>query len=121
MGLSGVFVNLGLYLVMTRGLEVRLEIASPVAIEISILWNFLHNNIWTFRNRRTNGSWVRKFWRFHAVAGLAGIVNYGVFLSLVMMLSLWDILAVLSGIGVGVLVNYSLNSLWTWKEIEVKS
>ncbi len=39
-GSSGVFVNLGGYLLLTRFADVPLEYASPIAIEASIIWNF---------------------------------------------------------------------------------
>jgi putative flippase GtrA len=49
-GLSGAFVNLGIFLLITR-LGVNKFIASPIAIETSIISNFLLNNYWTFRER----------------------------------------------------------------------
>ncbi len=39
-GGSGVLVNMGLLFILTSFLSVRLEIASPIAIELSILSNF---------------------------------------------------------------------------------
>ena len=62
-----------------------------------------------------------KLLRFHAVAALAGVTNYSLLLLLVKMLGWWDIAANLTGITVGMFVNYSMNSVWTWKELEHRS
>jgi dolichol-phosphate mannosyltransferase len=120
-GTSGVVVNMGFYILLTRVLGIPIEIASPIAIETSILSNFFLNNVWTFRNRKTENYWLTKLLRFHAVAALAGITNYSLLLLLVNMLGWWDIAANLTGIMVGMFVNYSMNSFWTWKELEHRS
>ena len=50
-GGSGVGVNLGIYALLTRGVDLTPAIASPIAIEISLLSNFLLNEHWTFSAR----------------------------------------------------------------------
>jgi dolichol-phosphate mannosyltransferase len=112
---------MGGYILLTRFLGRPIEIASLIAIETSILSNFFLNNVWTFRNRETENYWLTKLLRFHAVAALAGITNYSLLLLLVKALGWWDIFANLIGIMVGTLVNYSMNSVWTWKELARKS
>ena len=114
-GASGVVVNLGIYVLLTKLQKVPLEFASPIAIEISILSNFMLNNMWTFTRRNTRDALFRKLWRFHMVSGVAGLMNYSILLLLVRVFSLWDIFAYLTGIAAGTLVNYFLNSVWTWK------
>jgi dolichol-phosphate mannosyltransferase len=114
-GASGVLVNMGCYAAFTRLLGLPLEIASPIAIEFSILSNFTLNHLWTFRWRQTHGSWRDKIVKFHMVASLAAILNYATLLGLVNLLGVWDIAANLIGIAIGTIVNYSMNSFWTWK------
>ncbi len=114
-GGSGVLVNMGLLYILTRFLSVRLEIASVIAIETSILSNFFLNNLWTFKKRDTPVPfWIRLF-RYHLVTGLAGVVNYLILLLLVNTFGLHDMLSNLIGIVIGTFINYSLNSLWTWR------
>lgn len=117
-GFSGVFVNLGIYIFLTRVLGVALEVASPIAIEISIITNFLLNHYWTFNDRTTETSFFHKLFRFHMAAGVAGVVNYAVFLLLLNVFNMHDILSNIIGICAGALFNYFLNSYWTWKKIE---
>jgi dolichol-phosphate mannosyltransferase len=115
-GTSGVIVNMGLLIVLTRLFGIALEYASPVAIEISIISNFVLNNIWTFRARTIKSSLLKRFVRFHIVAFSAGIVNYITLLSLHYGVGLMDIIANLIGIAAATVVNYVLNSRWTWKK-----
>jgi dolichol-phosphate mannosyltransferase len=113
-GGSGVLVNMGLLFILTRFLSVRLEIASPIAIEVSILSNFTLNNLWTFKKRNTHVPFWSRLFRYHLVTGLAGIVNYLVLLLFVNSFGLHDMLSNLIGILIGTIITYSLNSLWTW-------
>jgi len=115
-GTSGVFVNMGLLIILTRMFGLALEYASPIAIEISIISNFVLNNIWTFRARIVKTSLLKRFFRFHIVAFSAGIVNYITLLSLHYGVGLMDIIANLIGIAAATVVNYVLNSRWTWKK-----
>ena len=100
-------------------MSVPVELAPPIAIEVSIISNFLLNHYWTFTGRTTETSFLRKLFRFHLAAGVAGILNYTVFLMLLKAFNLHDILSNIIGISLGALVNYFLNSYWTWKQIEV--
>ena len=115
-GASSVLVNLGIYILLTRLFKLPLEIASPIAIETSILSNFTLNHIFTFKNRQTETRLTTKLARFHVASGLAGVTNYITLLGLVHLAGLWDILSNLIGIGVGTMINYYVNSRWTWKE-----
>jgi dolichol-phosphate mannosyltransferase len=114
-GTSGVFVNMGLYIFLTRLMGITLEYASPIAIEISIISNFILNNIWTFKSRTGKSSLSKRFIRFHIVAFTAGVVNYITLLSFVYGVGMMDVIANLIGIGAATIVNYVLNSRWTWK------
>ena len=42
-GFSGLFVNLGLYICLTRLFTIDMTVSSPIAIELSIISNFILN------------------------------------------------------------------------------
>ena len=114
-GLSGVFVNLGSFQLLTA-LGVHRYLASPIAIELSIISNFLVNNYWTFADRElADGKRIRGL-KFNVVSLLALAVSYGTFLLLSLLLPqvapVW-----LQGLAIvpAVLVNYFLNSYWTFR------
>lgn len=114
-GVSGVFVNLGLYLFLTRYYEISEVVAPLIAIESALISNFILNNFWTFGKRVTQSRIRVKFIKFHLVSGLSALINYSVFLALFLVFGLFDILANLIGIGLAAIVNYLINSNWTWK------
>lgn len=117
-GGSGVVVNLGFFTVFLLA-GINKYIASPLAIELSILSNFLLNNYWTFRWRNTKGRVYHKGLMFNAVSLAALGVSYGTFIAL--SISFPDFPPQLSqfiGIVPATLVNYFLNSYWTFRHVE---
>ncbi len=115
-GLSGVGVNLGIYALLTRYYGLSEVIAPIFSIEAALISNFLLNNFWTF-GKRLNQSKIRvKFLKFHLVSGFAAIINYLIFLTLFFTFGIYDILANLIGIAIAAIVNYIINSNWTWKD-----
>ena len=88
-----------------------------IAIELSIISNFLINNYWTFADRELVGAKRIRGLKFNVVSLLSLAVSYGTFLLLSLLLPrvapLW-----LQGLAIipAVLVNYFLNSYWTFRE-----
>ena len=115
-GASGVFVNLGLYTFLTRYYEMSEVLAPLISIESALISNFILNNFWTFGKRITNSRIRVKFVKFHLVSGLSALMNYLVFLTLFLAFGLYDILANFIGIVLAAIVNYLINSNWTWKD-----
>ena len=109
-GFFGAMVNLGIYLICNRYLKINLEVASLIAIEISIISNFILNNYWTFKNREKNLSMLRRLVNFHIAASITGIIFYYLFfLFLVTTLMLNDILSILFAIATGTIANFAIN------------
>ena len=115
-GFSGVIVNLGLYAILTRVFGFSEIIAPLISIETSLLTNFLLNNFWTFKKREIKSSLYKRFLQFHIASGGAACLNYLTFLFVFAILGLHDILANLIGIGVAAILNYLINSNWTWRK-----
>ena len=113
-GASGVLVNLGIYIILTRIFKLEFAVAALIGIECSILTNFVLNHGWTFRKRKSKDHVFTKLLKFHVVAGIAGVVNYAIFVALVYLFGFYDILSNCIGIIIGTLINYVLNSIWTW-------
>lgn len=115
-GASGVVVNLGAFSVML-GLGVDKYIASPIAIELSILTNFFLNNYWTFAARNTRDRTRIKGLKFNAVSLVSLGVSYTTFVVLATLLPHWTPqVHQLIGIVPATLVNYFLNAYWTFRE-----
>jgi dolichol-phosphate mannosyltransferase len=115
-GASGVFVNLALFSLLLK-IGVNQYIGSPVAIEASIVSNFLLNNYWTFRQRRT-GSRVRiRGLKYNAVSLFALLISFGTFVALRFLQPNGSpIVHQFAGIVPATVVNYFLNSYWTFRQ-----
>lgn len=115
-GLSGVLVNLGIFSLLLMG-GMSKFLASPVAIEASIIWNFLLNNFWTFQERDTVHGLRMKGLKFNVVSLLSLSVSYSTFLLLSYLFpQAAPQIPQFFGIIPATLVNYFLNSYWTFKE-----
>jgi dolichol-phosphate mannosyltransferase len=126
-GFSGVFVNLGLLAVFVEALHLRDTVASALAIELSILWNFALNNAFTFRerNRDASAGYVARMIRYNLI-GLVGLgIQLGAFVLLngavVRLLDRaepgpWRYPSQCAGIVLATGWNYATNVLWTWRQ-----
>jgi dolichol-phosphate mannosyltransferase len=111
----GAVVNLGaLTLLIAAGMNKYL--ASPIAIEVSILSNFLLHSAWTFADRAGGDpGWVRCV-KFKGVALLALAASYATFVVLSRLFpAMPPQVAQAIGILPGTVVNYLCNSRWTFR------
>jgi len=117
-GGSGVVVNLGFFtLLLSMG--VNKYLASPIAIEISIITNFLLNNYWTFSSRNIKDRIRVRGLKFNAVSLVSLGVSYSTFIALSMFFPQFPPqVHQLAGIIPATLVNYFLNSYWTFRHHE---
>jgi dolichol-phosphate mannosyltransferase len=112
----GVLVNLGIFTALLAA-GVNKFIASPIAIQTSIVMNFLGNNYWTFRWRNLAGPVHARGLRFNVVSFLSLTISY---LTFVVLSRAFPAVAPqvqqLIGIVPATLVNYFLNSYWTFRD-----
>ena len=115
-GASGVLVNMGLFWFFREIAKMDYKIASILAIEVSILTNFLLNDVWTWHDRDKH-SLVRRLLRYHVSTGLTALVfNWGILVFLTEVVKFPYLhLSNLAGIAAGTVSNYLLNNLWTFR------
>ena len=119
-GASGVGVNVGAYWVLTRIFHLSYLIANPISIQVSILTNFLLNDIWTWRDRRTGGikRWARRMIEFTFVANITAFaVQYLTLIILTGVFHMNDLISLLIGIGLGTILNFTVNHLWVFRKV----
>ena len=114
-GLSGVLVNLGSFQ-LALGLGVHKYLASPIAIELSIVSNFLLNNYWTFADRAMTGRRRIRGLKYNLVSLVTLALSYATFVLLSMLFPEAPPV-VLQGCGIipATICNYLLNSYWTFR------
>jgi len=113
-GLSGVGVNLGIFSLL-HAMGLSKYVASPLAIEASILWNFTLNHKWTFSERQTQRRTAIKGLQFNLVSLVALAISFGTFVVLSKLFPegsphLFQVLGIIPATA----VNYFLNSYWTF-------
>jgi putative flippase GtrA len=105
-GATGVLVNLFLLLLLVDGAGLAPIWAAPLAIEASLLGNYLLNRAWTWRDRD------RSWWSllsYHGVCLLGALVQWVVLALGVHVLGLHYLLAGLVGVGAGTISNFLLS------------
>ncbi|MFC1892991.1 GtrA family protein, partial [Chloroflexota bacterium] len=116
-GLIGVLVNMGLLWLLTEIVGFPYLVSAAFSIESSIVSNFLLNDRFTFRDRRSPQAKTRlgRLLKFNLVS-LAGLVlNMGVLWLFTEVLGIYYLLSNLCGIVAATLWNYLVNIWWTWK------
>ncbi|MEE2786999.1 MAG: GtrA family protein [Myxococcota bacterium] len=78
-GLSGVFVNLGA-LAFFVWLGIHQAVASALAIQVSIISNFIVHDWWTFRDRRHGHGAIGRMMRFQGVSLVGAALQWFTFL-----------------------------------------
>lgn len=119
-GLSGTVVNLAVLWVLVEVAVVPF-IASLVATEISIIWNFFLHESWTFKNEKarelnsgTRMALISRFIRFQLVSSLGAVLSLGLFLFFNSGLHIFYVLAQIGAIGLTTIFNFTLNAWLTW-------
>jgi putative flippase GtrA len=126
-GASGVVVNLAVLWLAADALRVREVLASAIAIEVSIVWNFLLNNAITYRDRNAYASADvgGRLLRYNLVS----LVGLGIQLGAFVLLRLaatrglghealggWKYPAQCVGIALALAWNFTANLRFTWSQ-----
>mgnify|MGYP000061759050 CR=1 FL=1 len=111
-GSTGILINEGLLWLLVHFCMFPVYVASPIAIELSIINNFILNDIWTFKRFRA-GSFHIRLIKYHFAVAVGALVNYVVLL-LLTFLGVFYLLANLIGIFLGYVANYVLSELLVW-------
>jgi putative flippase GtrA len=91
-------------------------VAAAVAIECTIVFQYVLNNAWTFRSSRNVGrrAFFLGFLKTNVVRGSAAPIQLAILYLLVDWFGLLYLLANLVAIGVSGLYRYVLDARWTW-------
>jgi len=120
-GLLGVFVNEGVLLLFALG-GVYYVYASALAIEVSIVSNFILNDLWTFRDRR-HGHIAVRLLKFNGLMMIGLVVNLAILYVGTTYFQIHYAISNLIGIGAAFLVRYELSVRYAWirkEEISVE-
>ena len=114
-GLSGVFVDMPIFWALANVVRVYDLIAILPAYAAATIWNFTLNDRWTFRDRREN-SLLARAGKFGLVSLLPLAYRLATYWPLTRMSGQTKLLAYAIAIVVGMLWNFGVNFLWTWRK-----
>jgi dolichol-phosphate mannosyltransferase len=90
-------------------------VAQTGAVLFAMTWNYILNNVITYRDERLRGAaFIRGLLSFYAIGAIGAVANIGVIGTLFSEGSGWW-LAGIAGALVGVVWNYTMSSLFTWR------
>ncbi len=115
-GATGVVVNEGL-LIAIQAMGVYFLYAGAVAIEISILTNFIMHDLWTFRDRRS-GHFAVRLAKFNVLMLVGLVVNLAILDVGTVYFGVAAALANLVGIGAAFFLRYALSVRYAWMREE---
>jgi dolichol-phosphate mannosyltransferase len=109
---------MSLFYLLNEFFYLSYQISGVIAIESSIISNFILNSYWTWRDRKTSDSKEKKirFFKYHLATGFSALVNYGILISLIEVLALNKYFSNLVGIAVAGCINFGLNHFWTFRK-----
>lgn len=141
-GVTGVFVNLAVFEMLYRMASIQFSVANALGIVVSIFTNFLLNDMWTWGDRVKGArrrDWVGRLTRYYVSASVAAGVQLLVASAAVALvfedlvvdipavvpveatsLDIGPTLAVLTGIVVGMGINFLASHLWAFRDAEVE-
>lgn len=108
----GLHQEAGRFLFLTMD---RLFIASIISIELSIIFNFLFHDNWTFKSRRKDGSFIVRFLKFNVTSFGSPLIQLVSILVAFRVFALHEQVGLAIGVVIGLFVNYLANTLWIWK------
>ena len=118
-GLTGVVVNEGILLALVAAGFYYLY-ASAIAIELSIISNFVLNDLWTFRDRR-HGHAAARLLRFNGLMLIGLLVNLAMVFAGTSYFGVHYAISNLVGIGAAFIVRYELSVKYAWIKKEEES
>ncbi len=114
-GITGVFVQLIITLLLTNIFLIDFKSALPFSVVCAATSNFLINNQLTFRsNRLRNLNLLKGLFKFLLVASLPVIANVGIATAFYQYISSDTFIAQLAGIAIVYAWNYLASSLFVW-------
>lgn len=116
-GSVGVVVNTIVLLTLVRGVGMAAPVAGICAALTSTFTNFLLNDAFTWRDRRSPTFRVKviRLGRYYATTSVGNLVYVGALTLLTHVLHIEVLIANVASIGLGGTLNYLLHNRWTWR------
>ncbi len=111
-GISGAVVNTLVLAMQVQLIGLKPFLAVPLAVEASVVWNFLLNDKYTFRSGK--GRRLNRLLKYNSSSAFSFLMQLSSVYTLTELLKIHYLIATIVGIGLGFIVNYLL-SLKIWR------
>jgi dolichol-phosphate mannosyltransferase len=112
----GVFVHLAVLTAMFKWAGSSFLSGQSVATLVAMTFNFIVNNLFTYRDRRLSGwGWLWGWVTFVLACSIGALANVGIATYLFQEEKAFWVLSAIAGIVVGAVWNYAVTSIYTWK------
>ena len=112
----GVFVHLAVLTAMFKLAGSSFLSGQSVATLVAMTFNFIVNNVFTYRDRRLSGwGWLWGWVTFVLACSIGALANVGIATYLFQEEKAFWVLSAVAGIVVGAVWNYAVTSIYTWK------
>lgn len=111
----GVFVHFAVLTTLFAAYQTTFLVGQSAATLAAMTFNFALNNVLTYRDMRLTGwRWLWGWTTFVLACSIGGLANVGIANYLFQQQTFW-VLSAAAGILVGVVWNYAVTSLYTWR------
>jgi dolichol-phosphate mannosyltransferase len=115
-GSLGVVVHLFVLTLLFKELGIDFETSQIAATLVAMTSNFALNNVLTYYDRRLFGwAWIRGWFSFALASSIGAIANVGIATYLFAVRETPWLLSAVAGVLIGVVWNYTVTSLFTWR------
>lgn len=116
-GASGVLINMFFLWFLTEKVGMYYLVSSLIAIEISILSNYVLNDLWTWYDRGKEGKkeYFKRMVQYNISATFATVTNLLILWILTELFHMYYLTSNILGILCGTLLNFFINDRWTFK------
>jgi dolichol-phosphate mannosyltransferase len=115
-GLTGLGIHLATLFVLTQSTALSFGVAQTVATVAAITWNFVLNNLFTYRDQRLTGwRFATGLIRFQVICAIGAISNVGIATWIYDYDSVWWI-AGLGGALIGTVWNFAVSAAFVWRQ-----
>ena len=113
-GVINTIIDYALYLLFSRVMGVYFLYANLLSVSLAMTSSFIFNKYWTFKDQ--NKSIKTQYLKFVVVNIVYFILNNSIVFALVRYLKIYDLLAKVIAIIVGLFWNFLANRYWTFKK-----
>jgi putative flippase GtrA len=116
-GASGFLVNMFFLWFFTETFKVYYLFSSLIAIELSIISNYVLNDLWTWHDRGKEGrvEYLKRMVQYHISASAGLLTNIAILWFLTEMLHVHYLFSNVFGILAGTFLNFFFNDRWTFR------